>query len=135
MSRENVDAFKRAAEAYNRRDVEALLETLDPEVEWHPALQSLLQGETTVYRGHDGIREFFRDMDDVLDEIDAEYAEIRDLGDRIVALGRVRTRGKMSGAEVESPVGTVIDFQNGKAIRIQNYFDPKEALEAAGLTE
>jgi hypothetical protein len=30
MSQENVEAFKRAVEAYNRRDIEALLET------WHP---------------------------------------------------------------------------------------------------
>ena len=37
MSRENVDSFKRGLDAYNRRDLDALLETLDPDVEWHPA--------------------------------------------------------------------------------------------------
>ena len=30
MSHENVETFKRAVEAANRRDVEALLEELDP---------------------------------------------------------------------------------------------------------
>jgi ketosteroid isomerase-like protein len=34
MSQENVETFKRAADAYNRRDVEALLKELDPEVEY-----------------------------------------------------------------------------------------------------
>jgi ketosteroid isomerase-like protein len=29
----------------------------------------------------------------------------------------------------------VIEFKNGKAIRIREYLDPKEALEAAGITE
>jgi hypothetical protein len=54
MSQENVERFKRGIEAYNRRDVEALLQELDPEVEWYPALEVLLGGEATVYRGHDG---------------------------------------------------------------------------------
>jgi hypothetical protein len=30
MSDENVEAFKRGMEAYNRRDVDAFLETFDP---------------------------------------------------------------------------------------------------------
>ncbi len=37
MSEENVETVKRGVDAYNRRDVEALLEVLDPEVECTPA--------------------------------------------------------------------------------------------------
>ena len=33
MSQENVESFERGTEAYNRRDVDGLLETLDAEVE------------------------------------------------------------------------------------------------------
>ena len=33
MSDENVERFKRGVEAYNRRDADALLEFMDPEVE------------------------------------------------------------------------------------------------------
>ena len=135
MSRERIEQAKRSVDAYNRRDVEALLEELDPEVEWHPALLVLLGGEATVYRGHEGVRELMREIDDVLDEIHVEYSEIRDLGDRVVAIGRLRTRGKASGAETESPIATVSDLRNGKSIRIRTYLDPKEALEAAGLSE
>jgi hypothetical protein len=51
MSEENVEAFKRALEAGNRRGFDALLEELDPEVEWYPAMQALLGGEATAYRG------------------------------------------------------------------------------------
>lgn len=134
MSEANVETFKRALDAYNLRDVEAVLETLDPEVEWHAALVVSLEGEARVYRGHAGIREFFRDTDNVLDEIHAEYSEIHDLGDRIVATGRLRTRGKGSGAEATSPLGVVSDIRNGKTIRVRTYLDPKDALEAAGLT-
>jgi hypothetical protein len=53
---ENVDAVLRFIDAYNRRDVEAMLEDLDPAVEWRPAFPLSL-GEATVYRGHEGARE------------------------------------------------------------------------------
>ena len=42
MSEENVALLRRAVEAYNRRDIPALLEELDPEVKWHPALPGYL---------------------------------------------------------------------------------------------
>ena len=132
---ENVETFKRAMDAYNRRHVEAMVETLDREVEWHSALMVPLGGETAVYRGHEGIRKLFRDLDEALDEWHAEFPQIRDLGDRIVAIGHVRTRGRGSGAETESPLVSVSDLKNGKAKRVRTYLDPEEALEAAGLSE
>jgi ketosteroid isomerase-like protein len=136
MSRENVESFQRAVEAYNRRDFEAVLEFLDPEIEWHPAVQAMMGGETAVYRGHAEVRELFRDVTEVFDVFDIELNEIRDLGeDRVVAIGRLRTRGRGSAAQTESPVGFVVDGRNGKAIRIRNYLDPMETLEAAGLRE
>ena len=51
MSRENLESFKRGTEAYNRRDVDALLKELDPEVEWHSALLIPFGGEATVKSG------------------------------------------------------------------------------------
>ena len=135
MSQENVEAFNRVVDAYNRRDVEAMVEGLDPEIEYHAALPMLLGGEATVYRGHEGVRRLFREIYDAFDEIHVEFSEVRDLGDRVVAIGRIRMRGKGSGAETESPSGSVADYENGKAIRVWTYLDPKEAFQAAGLSE
>ena len=80
-----------------------------------------LEGEATVYRGHEGIRVPFRDFDELFDKVHWEYAEIRDLGDRVVGIGRFRMRGKGSGAETESPICSVVDFKNGKAIQVRTY--------------
>ena len=135
MSQENVEAFKRGLDAFNRRDVEAMLEELDPEVEWHPLLQVLLGGEATVYRGHEGVRELLGDLYEAFAEFQAEQSEVRDLGERVVAIGCFRGRGKQSGAKTESPIGWVVEFKNGKAVRVRDYVDPKDALEAAGLSE
>jgi ketosteroid isomerase-like protein len=135
MSQENVETFKRGLEAGNRGDIETLLETLDPEVAWHSALHALLGGEATVYRGHDGVREMLDDLYGAFDEFQIEISEIRDLGDRLVAIGRTRARGEASGADVETPIGFVTEFKDGKAVSMRGYLDPKEALEAVGLRE
>ena len=135
MSQENVEAFKRALDAGNRGDVEAGLKELDPEVEWHPALLTSLEAEATVYRGHDGVREWVRTVSETFSERHTEIKEIRDLGDRIVAIGRIRMRGEGSGAETESPIAYLVEYRDGKATQVRSYLDPQEALEAAGLSE
>jgi ketosteroid isomerase-like protein len=135
MSQENVEAFKRAIDAYNRRDIDAVLEEIDPEVEWLGAVQTLVEGKAKVYRGHAGVRQWVRDIDETLADIRLEFFEIRDLGDQIVAIGRLYARGKASGAETESPFACVVDSKNGKATRVLSFLDPNEALEAAGLSE
>lgn len=86
-------------------------------------------------RGHDGVRELLGEVYDALAEIPLDYSESRDLGDRIVGIGRIRKQGKRSGAVTEMAFGTVTDMKNGRAIRIWTYLDPQEVLEGAGLPE
>jgi ketosteroid isomerase-like protein len=135
MSQENVEAFRRGVEAYNRREVDAFLEQFEPGVEWHPLTQVMFGEEATVYRGHEGIRQFMREVDEALAEVQIEQLEIRDLGERLVVSGRLRARGRASGAETVSPISWVVEFENGKVIRMRDYLDLKDALEAAGLSE
>jgi ketosteroid isomerase-like protein len=135
MSQENVEVFKRGFEAYNSRDVEAVLATVDPEVEWHPLLPVLLGGEATVYRGHAGVRELVRELDDAFVEFRSELSEIRDLGERVLAIGRLRGRGRGSGVATETDVVWMVEFNDGKGLVIREYLNPNEALEAVGLRE
>jgi ketosteroid isomerase-like protein len=136
MSQENVEAFKRAVDAFNRGDIEALVKEVDADAEWHPEFQTMmLGGEARVYRGPDGARDALRGWYETLDEIHVEIREIRDLGERIVAIGRIRARGKESGTPVESPGGWVVEFTNGKLLRVREFLDPNAAFEAAGLRE
>jgi ketosteroid isomerase-like protein len=133
MSEENVEAFKRALDAANRQDIEAALEEIDPEVEWHAAIQTL--GEAGVYRGHEALRELNRSFSGAFAEVEYEFPEIRDLGDRVLAVGRMRARGLESGVATESPWAFLVRFKNGKVIWVRAFLDPREALEAAGLQE
>jgi uncharacterized protein len=136
MSEENAETFRRSDEAFRRGDLDPWLEEfIDPEIEWHSALPGLLTQGRTVYRGHEGVRAMFGELAEVLDEIRPEYSEIQGVGDRVVAIGRLHTRGKKSGAETEVPFALVGDYRNGKTIRVRTYLDPREALEAVGLSE
>jgi ketosteroid isomerase-like protein len=133
MSQQNVEAFNRGVEAINHRDVEALMDVLSPDIEWREVFQEMLGGEARVYRGHQGVRDLLVDLYEPFGEIHAEYVDVRDLDERVLGLGRLRARGGGSGAELESPVASLADFENGKAVRIRTFLDHAEALEAAGL--
>jgi ketosteroid isomerase-like protein len=135
MSQENVEAFKRAITANNDYDYDALLEEIDPDVEWHGVMGVMFGGEATVYRGHAGVLEYICDLDEGFTVRDIQWSEFRDLGERVVVLGHVRGRGRESGIELDSQYGAVAEFRKGRFITYRDFFDHREALKAAGLKE
>lgn len=66
-------------------------------------------------------------------DLKVDISDTRDLGDTVVALGKVRTRGAASGIDLEQPIAYVFEFDGGLARRVRGYFDSEQALEAAGL--
>ena len=64
MSQENIETFRRAVEPNNRGDYDALLEEVDPDIEWHAVFQVKFGGKATVCRGHEGVREYLQDLDE-----------------------------------------------------------------------
>lgn len=135
MSQENIEGFNRAIEAYNRRDIDALLDAFHPLVETHPLTLTMFGQEATVYRGHEGIRQFVRDVDEVMSEVQVRVLEVRDLGERLAASGQLQARGRASGADVEAHVGWVLEFKDGRVIRMSDYADFAQALAAAGAPQ
>jgi ketosteroid isomerase-like protein len=134
MSQENVDAARRSFDAWNRGDVDAWLESSHPQIEWSSDVARRLEGTETVYRGRSQMRQFWDEWHSVWD-LTIEISEFRDLGETVVALGRMRAHGKASGIELEGLVAYVAEFQGGLARKLRAYLDPSEALEAVGLQE
>jgi ketosteroid isomerase-like protein len=135
MSEENVEAIRRLMAAYNRRDIDAFLQAYDPAVEARPLTLAMFGQEATVYRGHEGIRQFIQDVDEALTDVHVEVVEVRDLGERVVATGRIQARGRASRAEIETPVSWLVEFRDGRVLRIRDYLDRDEALKAAGASD
>ena len=120
MSQENVEIVRRVSDAYDRRDVAAMLDDSTPRSSG-TRVQLQFGGGATVYRGHEGVRTGFREPGKLLE---SREHEIRDLGERVVAIGHHRGRGKESGAITESPLAWIVEFKSGKVIRVRQYLDP-----------
>ncbi len=132
MSEENVEIVKEVVDAFNEGDVEAFMALTTPDFEWFPAMDRLIEGGS--YRGREGIEAYFEVVSGSWEEFQVLPDEFRDLGDRVLVLGRAEGRGRSSGIRVDTPLGTVVEFRDGNVSRIRAYLDHREAL-AAGLTE
>jgi uncharacterized protein len=131
MSQENVEAVHRGVDAMNRGEPEAMLEMVDDEVVWEP-LRASFEG---AYRGHAGMRRYFADTAESFERFEVRFAEMRDLGERVLAIGTVRARGRDSGAEIEIVTAAVFTFREGRLVHYKDYGDRRAALEAAGVEE
>ena len=133
MSEENIERLKAGLAALNRQDRDAYLALIDPDAEWHVTGQVVDQQE--VYRGREAIWEYLTSFTDQFDDVRIEMEDVVDGGERVVVWGRVRGRGKASGAVVDLRVATVFTIRNGLLLRAENFAEMAEALEAAGLEE
>jgi ketosteroid isomerase-like protein len=133
MSKENVEVVRRAIGAFNRRDVDALYEWVQPDFEWFPAMPVTFAGG--AFRGREGIESYLREVSEAWLEYQVVSEDFRDLGDRVVVLSRVEALGAGSGGRVDSPMGQLYDFRDGKISRIRTYLDHGEALKAAESAE
>ena len=133
MSEANVDNAKRAIDGYNRLDVDAFVDHTTVDFEWIPAMPGLVEGHS--YIGREGVETYFREIRDTWEDLRIVDAEYRDLGDRVLVLGRVEGYGRGSGTYVKSPLAVIIELQGDRAWRSRSYLDHGQALRAAGLSE
>ena len=129
MSQENVEIARRAFDAWNRGDTEAWIEAWDEQAEFRP-MRALLEGD--AYRGHAGLRRFVAEMSEEWEGFRFEVEEIRDAGELLVATGRVKARGRVSGVDLDVPLALVGSARGGKITFARFYSSPGEALKAAG---
>jgi ketosteroid isomerase-like protein len=129
MSEENVEVAKRVTDAFNRREVDGLLALATPD----SVMSSQLLDASADFRGREGLERFYAMLSESWEEFRSVIEEYRDLGDRVLMLGRNTGRGKGSGVTVDAPTAAILDFHDGKVSRIRLYLDPAEALLAAGL--
>jgi ketosteroid isomerase-like protein len=133
MSKENVELAREVLDAVGRRDVPRLIGLAQPDVEWHSFFA--LGQEGGMYRGHDGTEQYMRDLGDALESAVVELDDAMGVGDIAVLVGRIRTRGRGSGAESNTPAGWMLKFREGKLVRFRAFRKPDDALEAVGLSE
>lgn len=138
MSEENVQLVRTLFSAAAQGDTATVFSIYDEDVEFDITRSPLprLVGGTAVWRGHEGLRAFFQERSEQVDEIEDVCDELIDAGDQVVSLVTTRARGRASGVEVDSPqYAAVWTVRDGKVIRVVWLATREEALDAAGLAE
>jgi ketosteroid isomerase-like protein len=133
MSNNNLERGRRLLEVLSAGDFNELVELTDPEVEWRSFFAELSEGG--VYHGHDGMRKYAQDLRDAWELVRVELEDGVAVGDIVLFVGRIRYRGKGSGAEDSTPAGWVLKFRGEKAVSFRAFRDPERVLETAGLSD
>ena len=131
MSQENVEIVRAGFEHF-RATLDFPTETMAPEFVWD---MSTFEGwpEQKEYPGIEGARQFMRDWLEAWDGWELDVEELRDAGDKVVAILRQRGRSKTTGLEVDMHLAQVFTMRNGMQVRMEMYADPAAGLAAAGL--
>ena len=110
MSEENAAIVRAVVEAYRNPEVmhnlargELDLGWVDPEIEWDASrLSEMIPDLAGVYRGHDGVRTYWRRWFEAWRDLEFDVADVRDRGDDVIVLiENQRQWGRKTGIATE----------------------------------
>jgi ketosteroid isomerase-like protein len=129
VRQENVDTVRRLLAAFNRRDDDAVLELVDPEIEFHSALV-----EKQSYQGYGGVRKYLESLDAAWSEWHTENDRFLAAGeDQVLHLYRIVGLGKGSGVPVQHDFAILWTLRAGRVLRGEAFLNQADGLDAAGL--
>ena len=134
MSQENVELVQKFVEATNRRDADAFVANLSPDVEWEDTL-FWTEGPRT-YRGRAGVRKWLDEIQGPWEDLHLEVDEIVETSDgRLLVEFGLSARGRVSGADTQLRFWTVLWLADGMVTRRRSFHEEAAALKAAGLED
>jgi ketosteroid isomerase-like protein len=120
MPQDNVEIVRR----FLALDVDEALPYADPAVVWNPI-------EELPTQGHDAVRASLEHWKADWDDYDVIPEEFVDMGDRVLVTVRLRGRGRGSGVEIDARFYDLYTLRDGKIVRMDQFTERSEALEAA----
>ena len=129
---ENAEVVRRAHEALNSGDMDALVALCDKEFQLDMSDRVF---NPAVYEGHDGIRQFYAEVRDVWEIYVWVPEQLIEAGSDVVALLRSTGRGRESGVEVERETAIVWSLRERRLTSLRFYRNRDEALRQRTATE
>jgi ketosteroid isomerase-like protein len=145
MAQENVEIIRRLYEVMDlsvpgsinsaEGPPEEAMQFIDPQIEWQGP-REFPDLHETVY-GYEGMERYRAKIAEALDDYRMVPERFIDAGDdRVLVFSREGGRGKGSGVEVQTHLTAHLwTLKDGKAVRMQSYWERSDALEAVGLSE
>jgi ketosteroid isomerase-like protein len=131
MSEELVELVRETYAAWQRGDIEWIVDHSDPAIE---IIQPPELPDSKTYRGHAGVVEAFDDWPKQWDEFRVELVEVIDVShDQVIWVTRHHLSAR--GIDIDQEVAYMHTWRDGLGIRVEIYLTRAEALEAAGLSE
>jgi ketosteroid isomerase-like protein len=124
---ELTDRLRTAYEGFGRRDIQAVLSVMDPDIEWD-ATDAL--AHTGLYQGHEGVTEYIQSLTGVWEEFTLNPEQFTESGDgaHVMVLGNVTGRLAATGQEVEARFAHVLQLDDGQVTRLKVCLDRDAAL-------
>lgn len=123
MSQQDVAIVRNGYDAFNRKDIPAVLDLYDSQIEWIEAGGGSAPAGT--FRGPQSIaHDVFAAVPQKFDDFRAEPEKFMDAGEHIVVVGRFHGKAK-SGAILDAPFVHVHRLRDGKVVYFQNYVEAK----------
>jgi uncharacterized protein len=131
LSERNVGLLRAAYEAIGRDDIDSVatwdLISDDIVIRDRPEAP-----DPQTYRGRAGVRESLASSDESFEDFTVEPIDLIGVGDaHVVVVLRMFGRGRGSGVPVEEEIAHLWTIDNGKAVAMQVYSDPQDALRDA----
>lgn len=132
MSQENVDLLRAWIEAFNRRDDDAIARLNHPAVEWQTSAED---PDATTHRGQGAVRRYIDGYIESFPDLHIEATECFPVGSDRVFTTNHFSGHSANGVPMDWLLTTVTTYEAGRVVRVAEYFDRAEALEAVGLSE
>ena len=132
MSQENVEIVLDAYARFNAGERIPELWFWHADGEYHAARED---PDSAVHRGIDAVRRQFASWLEAYPDLRVEVLDAKANGDKVFLWVRFVGHGAASGIPLEMELAHLYTMRDGKAARVVEYMDRKEALEAAGLRE
>ena len=126
---DDVETVKRAFDAFARRDMEGALEFIHPDVRLWLVTAAVTRGGRP-YVGHEGLREYARDVEQLWREIELRPVEFDRIGNAVVVLGEVVARG--AGGALRQPTVWSWKLSEGLVVECRVDSSVRAAREALG---
>ena len=128
MSQENVELVRAGYAAWARGDLEDVMDLIDENI----VIAGQITPDGKPAQGREGLLANVKRVGEAFEELSYEPVELIDLGERVLAHVRVSGTGR-EGIRAELKFGQLWTFKGGKAVRVANYTDWDDAVEAAEL--
>lgn len=133
MSQQNVDLVRQQYEAFSRGDIAAALQTMDEQIEFRVAENSIFYDGFPLIGLEAVASNIFRRLSVEWNGFAVRPETFHDAGDVVIMEGRYKGVCKATGRSTNAQVVHLWTVRNGKLAAFQQYVDTAEMRAAAGL--